>query len=406
MKNVVEFEGKSVELALDVAARDLGVAREKLRYDVVSYGSTGIFGLVGVKKAKIRVTVPEKKADAASSRESVMSLVDEAFLDIEEKPKKPAKKPRSQAPRKDARPAEKKPAAEKAEKPQKAEKGEAETPKEESGRGRKSAAREASEGRSRNGRNGRNGRTPEKKGTYAGDAGESAVPTREKKTAPKRESKVAKHIKERREAPEPTPEEGILEAMGEGMDETPVALPPLPEDAPLSDVEVTPEMVETGREVLVRILDMITEGATVTEEVKPGQILFNVEGGNSAVIIGKRGQTLEAIQYLADKIVNKLTEERVRIQIDVEGYLETRKDHLRQLAVKQADKAKRTGKPSTIGQMNAHDRRIIHLTLKDDRGVRTQSVGEGYYRRLVIFPKKTRRRKPSGGNGNRRPTQD
>ena len=59
-----------------------------------------------------------------------------------------------------------------------------------------------------------------------------------------------------------------------------------------------------------------------------------------------------------------------------------------------AEKVKRTGKPATIDPMNAHDRRIVHIALKDDSGVRTQSVGEGYYRKLIIFPKKRRRKKP------------
>jgi spoIIIJ-associated protein len=68
--------------------------------------------------------------------------------------------------------------------------------------------------------------------------------------------------------------------------------------------------------------------------------------------------------------------------------METRKANLKHLAFKMADKAKKTGRPATINQMSAQDRRIVHLALKDDLQVRTQSMGEGYYRRLVIFPKK------------------
>jgi spoIIIJ-associated protein len=68
--------------------------------------------------------------------------------------------------------------------------------------------------------------------------------------------------------------------------------------------------------------------------------------------------------------------------------METRKANLKHLALKMAEKAKKTGRPATINQMSAQDRRIVHLALKEDAQVRTQSMGDGYYRRLVIFPKK------------------
>ena len=93
------------------------------------------------------------------------------------------------------------------------------------------------------------------------------------------------------------------------------------------------------------------------------------------------------MQYLIEKIVNKHSEHRIRIQIDIEGYLEKKQNNLKGLAVRLAEKAKRSGKPITIGQMNAHDRRIIHLVLRDDSGVRTQSVGDGFLKKLLIFPR-------------------
>jgi spoIIIJ-associated protein len=79
------------------------------------------------------------------------------------------------------------------------------------------------------------------------------------------------------------------------------------------------------------------------------------------------------------------------VLVDVEGYLKTRKNNLQKLATKMAEKAKRTQKPVTIGQMNAYDRRTVHLHLKSNNAVRTQSVGDGYYRKLIVFPKKRRR---------------
>ncbi len=95
------------------------------------------------------------------------------------------------------------------------------------------------------------------------------------------------------------------------------------------------------------------------------------------------------MQFLADKIVNRKSEARVRVKVDIEGYMEARKTNLIQLAHKMAEKAKKTGRPATINQMSGQDRRIIHLTLKEDPRVRTQSKGDGYYRRLIILPKRT-----------------
>jgi spoIIIJ-associated protein len=119
-----------------------------------------------------------------------------------------------------------------------------------------------------------------------------------------------------------------------------------------------------------------------------GRLVFSISGGDSGVLIGKRGQTLEAIQYLLEKMINKKSTNRIRVLVDVEGYLDKRKSNLKLMASRMAEKAKRTKKPVTIGQMNSHDRRIVHIHLKDESGVRTQSLGEGYYRKLMIFPKK------------------
>jgi len=89
--------------------------------------------------------------------------------------------------------------------------------------------------------------------------------------------------------------------------------------------------------------------------------------------------------------------EKRRVQIDVEGYLEAKRDRLQKLAERLSIKVKLSGKPVTAGQMNSHDRRIIHLALKEDTDVRTQSVGDGLYRKLMIFPGKSFQRKRRQG---------
>ncbi|MCD4722523.1 MAG: Jag N-terminal domain-containing protein [Desulfobacula sp.] len=153
-------------------------------------------------------------------------------------------------------------------------------------------------------------------------------------------------------------------------------------------VDVSEDSIALGSEALQRMADLITDDAKVSAQTQTDRLTLSIEGGNTGILIGRKGQTLDAMQFLTDKIINRKSEARVRVKVDIEGYMETRKSNLRHLAYKMADKAKKTGRPATINQMSAQDRRIVHLALKDDNKVRTQSMGDGYYRRLVIFPKK------------------
>ncbi len=164
------------------------------------------------------------------------------------------------------------------------------------------------------------------------------------------------------------------------------------ENAPQADVpppvDVTQESIDLGKEALQQMANLITDDATIEADTEEDRLTLRIMGGNSGILIGRKGQTLDAMQFLTDKIINRKSEARVRVKVDIEGYMETRKTNLKHLAYKMAEKAKKTGRPTTINQMSAQDRRIVHLALKDDAQVRTQSMGDGYYRRLVIFPKK------------------
>ncbi len=153
-------------------------------------------------------------------------------------------------------------------------------------------------------------------------------------------------------------------------------------------VDVTQESIDLGSEALQKMANLITDDASVSATTSQDRLTLSIEGGNAGILIGRKGQTLDAMQFLTDKIINRKSDARVRVKVDIEGYMETRKANLKHLAYKMADKAKKTGRPATINQMSAQDRRIVHLALKDDNKVRTQSMGDGYYRRLVIFPKK------------------
>ena len=145
-----------------------------------------------------------------------------------------------------------------------------------------------------------------------------------------------------------------------------------------------------GRNAIEKIADKITDGARVAIREDGNRISYDITGGRAGILIGKRGQTLEAIQYLVEKVVNRNSKERVRVRIDVGGYLAKKRQNLESLAERTAQKAKKNGKPATLGQLNAQDRRIIHLALKDNEDVITKSMGNGFLRKLVVFPKKRR----------------
>jgi spoIIIJ-associated protein len=252
MASTLEVEAKNVEQAITRASEQLDIARDKLKYDVISHGSTGIFGLGRSKKAKIRVVLPPDHDPTQAGAPDIKDL---------------------------------------------------------------------------------------------SDAGE-------------RKNHVQTLIQETFEDPGGPP-------------------------------AVQGDAVALGTEVLQRIVNSITSEADVTVEEKgPQGVCFNIQGGNSAVLIGKHGQTLEAMQALVEKIINKHNDGRVRVQVDVEGYLEHRRNQLIRQAERLAGKCKKSRKPVTVGFMNAHDRRIVHLALKDDRQVQTRSSGDGAFKKLMIFPQK------------------
>ena len=276
MPQTQEFSGKDIDTAIKNACKKLTLSKNELKYDVISEGTSGIFGIVGRKDAKIRVALPDIKTQAEEELEGIRSIVDEAFGEetrLEDTRKKEVK-PFEETQKKEVKPLEE---------------------------------------------------------------------TQKKKVKSFEEPEA---------------------------------------------VDVSKEAIALGIEALQKMADLITDDAKITAGTEADRLTLSIEGGNSGILIGRKGQTLDALQFLTDKIINRKSEARVRVKVDIEGYMETRKSNLKHLAYKMADKAKKTGRPATINQMSAQDRRIVHLALKDDNLIRTQSMGDGYYRRLVIFPKK------------------
>ncbi len=114
----------------------------------------------------------------------------------------------------------------------------------------------------------------------------------------------------------------------------------------------------------------------------------NLSGEDMGVLIGKRGQTLDSLQYLISLVLNKGTGDYIRIKVDTENYRERRKETLENLARNISFKVKRTRRPVSLEPMNPYERRIIHSALQNDRYVTTHSEGEEPFRRVVIVPKR------------------
>lgn len=118
------------------------------------------------------------------------------------------------------------------------------------------------------------------------------------------------------------------------------------------------------------------------------EISINMSGGDMGILIGKRGQTLDSLQYLVSLVVNKESEDYIRVKLDTENYRERRKETLESLARNIAYKVKRTRRSVTLEPMNPYERRIIHSILQNDKFVVTRSEGEEPFRHVVIALKK------------------
>ncbi|MEK6589970.1 MAG: RNA-binding cell elongation regulator Jag/EloR [Nitrospinota bacterium] len=143
-------------------------------------------------------------------------------------------------------------------------------------------------------------------------------------------------------------------------------------------------------EVLQRILSGMKIDARVEGDEKDDIIHLKILSTLGGILIGRRGETLDSLEHIVDRIVNRKFENRVNILVDTEDYRERRREKLSRLAKKLARQVRLTGKSTEISSMNARDRKIIHMALQDDSSVETMSEGEGFERKVVIVPKRTR----------------
>ena len=193
--------------------------------------------------------------------------------------------------------------------------------------------------------------------------------------------------------PEPKPEpEPLPELEPEPLEVSAEPQPPIEESEPETDEQTAGEV---GKEVLSEILRLMNIRASVeialghelADEGQPPPIVLNITGEDLGILIGRRGDTLRAMQYLVRLMVSHRLKHWTNLIVDVESYVIRRRRTLESLARRVADQVARSGRMQALEPMPAYERRIIHVTLRKNPDVTTQSVGEGERRKVTIIPK-------------------
>jgi len=167
-----------------------------------------------------------------------------------------------------------------------------------------------------------------------------------------------------------------------GMGARPARIKAKKKEEPKKTVE------EVAKDFLSDLFRAMELQVTIKIDFHEDMLDVNLVGSEMGILIGKRGQTLDSLQYLLSLIVNKNSENYIKVKVDTENYRQRRKETLENLAKNIAFKVKRTKRPVSLEPMNPFERRVIHSALQNDRYVTTKSEGEEPYRHVVVFLKK------------------
>jgi spoIIIJ-associated protein len=148
------------------------------------------------------------------------------------------------------------------------------------------------------------------------------------------------------------------------------------------------EGIEIARQIMMGLLEKMEMNAELKGSLMGRDIYLEVKGDQQGILIGRHGRTLDSLQFLINRMVNKRLKEPVKVILDVNDYRKNREENLKKMAIRSGEKTKLRGFSLTIGPFNAYDRRIIHLALKEDPLLRTESLGEGDMKRVKIIPSK------------------
>lgn len=383
----VEVTGKTVDEAITSALLQLGASSDQVNIEILDEGGRGLLGLFH-KGAKIRATLKEGEESVVETAESKLAAMKAAGEEAKQKEAElkeaakasaktetakaaeevketvkeeaaPAKEAVKEEPKKEAKqPKEKAQPAEEA-KPYNFEKYEATT-----STGETVTIDDSIEQRIR--------RANAERQSQGGEG--------RKQREDRRDRGDRRGRGQRRERREEIPEEELPEKEIRVVEPKVYEIP--------ADAEAVKATVISFLSDVLKAMGIDT--AITAEFSEDGILEVVIQGEGMGVIIGKRGATLDSLQYLATLVVNKGRADHVRMKLDTEGYRARRQETLEKLAINLAKKAKRTGRRVALEPMNPYERRIIHSVLQQDRGVETYSEGEEPYRKVVITPRRRR----------------
>ena len=373
MDGFKEFQGKSLDDAIREACNFFDASREKLEIDIIQDSKTGIFGLVGARKAKVKArrvqlrtaveNVLGRKAEAAPAPEPAPSTGEDAGGSTEKpRPATPPKAPAKPQGRNRQRDAEsRRPAA-----------GGEES--------RRSAAGGEEPRRSASGAETERGAPA----SAAPSGREQSSNRREKNPAsgeaPAEQRRNAGPRRPRQQETPPAPaslEDTLAEDVGEGLQVVPFE-------------ELDQERLRAlSLEVVGRLVEPVVGQLPLTVELLEGRVSVRLDcGDDSGLLIGREGQTLASLQYLASRMVSRGMGAVVRVQLDAGEYRLRQDEKLRDMALALAEKVRATGKSYSTRPLSSYHRRIVHMVLQDAPDVQTRSSGDGPLKRVVVQRKK------------------
>lgn len=382
----IKVSAKSVAEALMEAAIELGTSSDNIEYHVIEQGSSGLFGFIGAKKAVIEAK--KKKTDE--------ELMKEVFGDMDESPKKgfqeEVRRESKREARKDGREVSEKRGTVISKEAAKA----VRESRREPAREEKSSEVPAAERTSRETQVRTESQEPSrqagKEKESSKEGGRNAKNSRRNQKRP-RDGEMSQKKKETQAQNENTAEKPLVK---EEADKAPKT------QREPADPEVVKKRAETFLNDVFRTMNLEVQIEMSFEE---DSLSINITGEEMGILIGKRGQTLDSLQYLTSLVVNKGNAAYVRVKLDTEDYRNRRKATLENLAKNIALKVKKTRRPVFLEPMNPYERRIIHSALQNDPFVTTHSEGEEPCRKVVVTLRKggeryERSRAGGAGNGN------
>ena len=370
-----EFTGKTTQEAIDAGLAAFGVTIADVHVDVLQEGAKGLFGLFGSKPARVRLTVMEEERE---DDHGLSDLLGSFSLNENQKKPKPASVPKAapaqkaeapkaqkaeQAPK--AAPAPKTEQAPKAAPAPKAEQAPKAAPAPKAEQAQKAAP------------------APKAEPAAAAEPADKAAKKPESEAAPKAERKPRPPRQKK-----PKTEQKAVQPAAEAEEKAYQPMEPARTFTPTEPPVLFDEATPAGRaqRFLLDVTDRMGVKVDVyVDDSVENSLYIHMIGDTLGILIGRRGETLDALQYLTSLQVNKGREGYIRVTLDTENYRAKREDSLRRLAQRMANRAQKTGRKVVLEPMNPYERRVLHTALQNHPAVTTHSEGEEPNRRVVIM---------------------